>query len=43
MCLENGNLTGIRLLMTDDIDMDYQTSSGLTLLHYLSSMASLGP
>jgi hypothetical protein len=42
MCVENANLTGMRLLMSDDIDLDYQTSNGLTILYYLGSMASLG-
>jgi ankyrin repeat protein len=41
MCVENANLTGIRLLMSDDIDLDYQTSNGLTILYYLGSIASL--
>ncbi len=42
MCVENGNLTGMRLLMSEEIDIDYQTSNGLTILHYLASMAALG-
>jgi hypothetical protein len=42
MCVENGNLTGMRLLMNEEIDLDYQTSNGLTILHYLASMAALG-
>lgn len=42
MCVENGNLTGIRLLMSDDIDLEYQTSNGTTIMQYLSNMAALG-
>lgn len=32
----------MRLLMNEEIDLDYQTSNGLTILHYLASMAALG-
>lgn len=42
MCVENGNLTGMRLLMGEEIDLEYQTSNGMTILHYLASMAALG-
>lgn len=42
MCVENGNLTGMRLLMSEEIDLDYQTSNGMTILHYFASMAALG-
>lgn len=40
LCVENSNIVGMKLLLTPKVSLNYESSSGMTILHYLSKIAS---
>jgi ankyrin repeat protein len=40
LCVENGNIVGMKLLLTLKVSLNFESTSGMTILHYLSKIAS---
>ena len=40
--LENGNLTAMKQLLPNNIDLGYEASNGISMINFLAMLASLG-
>jgi len=38
--VENGNIVGMKMLLTPKVPLSYESTNGMTILHYLSKVAS---